>query len=181
MALFNTDLLSHNLRTALHRTRYNGFVIAVVSGLGIGFAVLGYSLTRPSNSDVTSLERTLKQQAITEATIIKLREQKARQDQDLAAMVDSKKRRPIAENKNVFAGEDVGYWNKQLFAFSQLTGMQLRITNTAPSRFKDAFQIKVDVSGRTPLDVVKALDFLQLYGYVESFDGSSAIVHISSI
>lgn len=79
---------------------------------------------------------------------------------------------------------DVSYWRKQLLTYAVLRGVLLQITGRSTSPYDKAVQLSISVEPvdkNKPLDafqIAQALDFLQLYGYVESFDGKTAILHI---
>ena len=85
-----------------------------------------------------------------------------------------------------YSESDVDYWRKQMDAFSLMTGVRLTITGRGASKFKNATRltITIDASPKSgtpalaPVDLIKGLDFLQLYGYVETFNGTEAIVHV---
>lgn len=84
-----------------------------------------------------------------------------------------------------YTEKDVAYWRKQMEAFGLMTGMKITIIGRSISKFAQAMTIKVELlpangGALTPQQTARALDFLQLYGYLESFDGKTAIVHISN-
>lgn len=79
---------------------------------------------------------------------------------------------------------EVSYWRKQLLTYAVLRGVLLQIVGRSSSSYDHAVKLEITVEPvekSKPLDamqVAQALDFLQLYGYVESFDGKTAIVHV---
>ncbi len=76
---------------------------------------------------------------------------------------------------------DVDYWRRQMQAYSMMRKVGLTIVGRAKSQFSGATKITVAVSAgaSSPQRVNQALDFLQLFGYLESFDGAVATVHIA--
>lgn len=96
----------------------------------------------------------------------------------------------IATNKS--AGEqekiaktenEIAYWRKQMEVFGAMVGAQIRIVGRSQSPYTDAVAIKVGISPKKDASIsakqtALVLDFLQAYGYVDSFDGKEALVHV---
>lgn len=88
-----------------------------------------------------------------------------------------------ALNTGGYTERDLAYWRKQMMAFGLIKRMRLVIVGRAASKYAGATALTVEISavGSTPLSapqIASALDFLQLYGYLESFDGKKAVVHV---
>jgi len=82
-----------------------------------------------------------------------------------------------------YTERDIAYWRKQMMAFGLIKGMRLSLVGRTASKFANATTLTVEIASPTPtplssLQIASALDFLQLYGYLESFDGKMAIVHV---
>jgi hypothetical protein len=88
-----------------------------------------------------------------------------------------------ALNAGGYSERDLAYWRKQMMAFGLIKQMRLMIIGRSTSKFANATALTIELSavGSTPLSglqIASALDFLQLYGYLESFDGKKAVVHV---
>lgn len=186
MAIFNIDLASHRLHSFLQRGKFTGFAVAGAAGAGIGAIYLGFTLYQvfigPNHERDASLSRLTQIQA----TVVNLKTEKASQAAALERLANVPKVvQAAALNTGGFTEDDVNYWRKQMDAFTKMTGVQLNIVGRGASRYVNATKITVSVSlssstsGLSSSDLAKALDFLQLYGYVESFNGTEAVVHIS--
>lgn len=85
----------------------------------------------------------------------------------------------IAKTEN-----EIAYWRKQMEVFGAMVGAQIRIVGRSQSPYTDAVAIKVSISPKKDVSAISAkqtalvLDFLQAYGYVDSFDGKEALVHV---
>lgn len=87
-----------------------------------------------------------------------------------------------------YSEEEIDYWRKQMDLFSMLNGTNMTITGRGTSSFRNAMQLTVKIVATPGVDetkvkraILRALDFLSLYGYVDSFNGTEALVHIQRI
>lgn len=187
MANSNIDLATHRIHAFLNRTKVNGFWIATGAGLCVATALVAMSAFQAppgANSDRSSLATRLVQLRQTTA---QLRAEKLVQ----TASLDRLARAPtLAKDASLNAGgfseDDVMYWRKQMEAFSLMTGVRLTVVGRGASQFKNATKLTVSVGPAASssmvlpsADLIKALDFLQVYGYVETFTGTEAVIHIS--
>jgi hypothetical protein len=188
MANFSIDLASHRLHAFLQRKRYAGLALIVIAGAIIGAGTIAMATYQVVRHISPEREAALLRLEHTKSTIAKLRDERTAQAQALANL---EKAPQVAQQTSLsnggFTEDDVNYWRKQMAAFGQMTGVQLDIVGRGPSRYRNATKLNITVSlsgagaqaGLSSVDVIKALDFLQLYGYVESFNGTEATVHIS--
>lgn len=120
----------------------------------------------------------------TREALAKLKAEKADQANKLAALEAQKGKRPEQTQEGYTEG-DVAYWRKQLDVFGAMAGMQLRIVGRGKSPYTGAIKVSITLepaAGTLALStrqIAVTLDFLQSYGYVESFNGREAVVHIS--
>lgn len=82
-----------------------------------------------------------------------------------------------------YSEDDVAYWRKQMDAYGQMSGLRMTITGRTASSYQHATRISVQIASASsiamsPEQLVRALDFLQLYGHIESFNGSEAVLHV---
>lgn len=190
MAHFNIDLASHKVHSFLQRRKLGSLVIAVVAGAAVGSLFIGSALYQTVHAINPERDASLIRLNLTKASIEALKKEKAAQGPALEKLVNAPKTAQEASlNASGFTEDDVNYWRKQMDAFAKMTGVQMTIVGRGPSRFQNSTKLSVNVAlsntgtftGMTSTDLIKALDFLQLYGYVESFNGSEAVVHVSEI
>lgn len=83
--------------------------------------------------------------------------------------------------------EELAYWRKQMDAFGLAKNMSLKVIGRGSSPYKQAVRIDVQIApagpskALAPLSIAQALDFLQLYGYVENYDGNVATLHVKGM
>ena len=188
MASSTFDLAMHRLHVLLQKRRLAGLVAVVSAGVAIGSIVVGYSAYKGATHYGPARDATMQRASQVRSAINMLKAERVAQ---VAALERLERAPQEAHQASLQAGgfteDDVNYWRKQMAAFSQMTGVRLAISGRGPSRYQNATRLSVSVSlagspiagGLSAVDLVKALDFLQLYGYVESFNGSEAIVHIT--
>lgn len=190
MAAFNTEHKMHRVHALLQNRRWSGFVFFLGLGLVVGGALVGHASFRAHAGDAGQSAAAAKQ-------IIDMREAIAKSKTESARLNGEVTRLEMAPavaaanalNTGGVSEDMVAYWRKQMDAFSQLTGVRLAITGRGASKFKDASKLIVSIAPMSSAtaaampaaDIAQALDFLQLYGYVESFNGSDAVVHIRKI
>lgn len=188
MAPFNFDQTRHQIHAFFHRRKFGGLIFAVGIGAAIGSMIFGASLYQVLNGIHGERDTALTRFSQTEKSIAALRKERA--EQVAAAersVISPQATHQTFLNVGSFSEDDIDYWRKQMDAFSRMSGVQLAIVGRGQSNYKNATKLNVSISlsskgaqgGLSTLDLVKALDFLQLYGYVESFNGSEAIVHVS--
>ena len=188
MASFNIELWPHRVHAYLQRTPYQGFWFAAVAGACVSLALISVSSLHTlnnSSTDINALKFALKN---TQKSIADLKEELIMQGNTLAVLENAS---DFAQTAALSAGgyteDDVTYWRKQMDAYSKMTGTRLTITGRGSSPFKQATKLTVSISSNAMAtvstvsngDLIKALDFLQLYGYVESFNGAEAVLHIA--
>lgn len=190
MANFNIDLAQHRIHAFLNRSKANGFWMATGAGLCVAAALVAMSAFQASPG--ANSERALAATHLGQLkqTTAQLKAEKLIQ----TASLDRLARAPIIAkdaslNSGGYSEDDVMYWRKQMEAFSLMTGVRLTVVGRGASQFKNATKLTVGVGpvgiggsstvGIAPADLIKALDFLQIYGYIESFNGVEAVIHIS--
>ena len=187
MASFSFSLgrLAHPAHAALQHSTQRSIVVLAVIGLIAGAGVAG-AMIKPTwtraQAEGAALDLRLSQ---TRETIAKLETEKAAQAQTLQKLMIA----PVlataqALNVSGYTEDDIAYWAKQMALFTRMTGIRVEIVGRSASHFERATRLTVAVSAAdgiplSPFNTLKALDFLQVYGYVESFDGKEAQVHIA--
>lgn len=191
MAALNINRGVHQIHAFLQSARITGFTGAVAVGIILGGLILGASVYQVSKGSFGEKKTSQQRLAQIESTVAKLQEEKSRQAVLIAATTAANASKQVHEsalNGGAVTEEDVRYWQKQLSAYSMLTSTQVYIVGRSMSQFKDATKVTVHIdadrkdgaaSGGAKY-LIQALDFLQLYGYVESFDGKEAVVHIAN-
>lgn len=66
---------------------------------------------------------------------------------------------------------------RQLDEFGKVVDVDIKLTGRSESNYEKAIKLELLISANNLKQQGKALDFLQLYGYLESFDGNKAILH----
>ena len=190
MARFNIDLASHAIHSFFQRGKFSGLAIAIGAGVVVGGAFFASALYQVSHTFNAERDASLARLAQSNSSIAALKKELAIQGPALQNLTV----KPKAEHEDTlpssgFSEDDVNYWRKQMDAFAKMTGVQMNIVGRGPSRYMNAIKINVHLAlsntgsftGLTNVDLIKALDFLQLYGYVESFNGTEAVVHIPEV
>jgi hypothetical protein len=164
---------------------YKVMTVAAMAGAAIGVGLVGTAMYTLSHSDMNqSINQKTRQIETIQKTLVKLKAEAGSQKIDLAK-IEAAKANPTKVFLSIggHTEEDVEYWRKQMNAFSLMTGVTLSIVGRGASKYIDATALTVNVSidktqGYSNRKIATALDFLQLYGYVESFNGNDAIVHL---
>lgn len=92
---------------------------------------------------------------------------------------------PDGSPKHAYTEGEIAYWRKQMNAFGALAGLNMRIVGRGKSDYMDAIRLEVEITARpgatllTNRQVAASLDFLQAYGYVESFNGRVVMLHVA--
>ena len=187
MASFNFSVshFGHYAHAALQRAPKKSLLALFLLGslLGGGVSILlASSGAARAKTEVRSLANTIGQM---QETTAKLQAELAQQPPEIQRLHLG----PIlatqqAFNDSGYTEQDVAYWASQMELFGQMTGLRLEILGRAASKYSKAMQITVSVSAfgpeaLSPFNTAQALDFLQVYGYVESFDGKEARIHIA--
>lgn len=163
--------------------------ILIAFGAGLISAILIMAVTSmprimSAKSEQQSILASLSQ---TQSTIEKLKREKIEQQTALQKLSLAPAIAQIASlNTGGYTESDVNYWRKQMAVFGLMTGVNLDIRGRGLSQYTGATKLTVGISSSktTPLppsSIVNALDFLQLYGYVETFNGTEAVVHIKGV
>jgi hypothetical protein len=179
---FGFDVLLHRLHTFC--AARGKVLMAVIATALLALTVVAIQVVPvrlSGGKELASLAR--KGEQIKSATANMRRELEEQQ-----AKLKEVRERPLKViNQALTAGgyteRDIAYWRKQMMAFGLIKRMRLMIVGRTASKFANATTLTVELSavGSTPLSglqIASALDFLQLYGYLESFDGKKAIVHV---
>lgn len=80
--------------------------------------------------------------------------------------------------------EMINYWRRQMYVFGRVKNLNISVIGRAKSPYKGAVRLNVEIASAIPgkpaprAVLAQTLDFLQLYGYIESFDGAVATIHI---
>ena len=190
MANSTFDLALHRLHVLLQKRRLAGLIAVVAAGAVIGAIFVGFSVYKAATHYGPTRDAAMQRSSQAKAAIEMLKAERVAQVQALERLERAPQEAHQASlHAGGFTEDDVNYWRKQMAAFSQMTGVRLDISGRGPSRYQNATRISVSVSlagspiagGLSAVDLVKALDFLQLYGYVESFNGTEAIVHVTEV
>lgn len=179
---FRFDVLLHRLHTFCHgRIR---FLMAVIATALLGLIIVAIQVVPAKLSEGKELSALARKgEQIKNATANMQRELNEQQ----AKLKEIQERPMKVINQALSAGgyteRDIAYWRKQMMAFGLIKRMRLMIVGRSASKFANATTLTVELSaaGSTPLSalqIASALDFLQLYGYLESFDGKKAVVHV---
>lgn len=120
----------------------------------------------------------------TQETLAKMKQEIAEQQTRLQTLAQAPAQAvAVVQSSGGYSDADVDYWRKQMSAFGQMTGLRLHIAGRGQSPYLGATKINVQIqpTGKAALtaeQLVRALDFLQLYGFVETFSGQEAVVHV---
>lgn len=186
MARYSFDLLMHKVHTLLQGSPRKGMWMTAGAGLGVAVAVIAtIALPKVWSADVER-QGHLAALAQTNETIDKLQHEKAAQQAALQKLRLSQggtqKASPVGGGG--YSESDVAYWRTQMSAFGEMTGVRMNIVGRGSSHYIGATRLTVSLKADavdvdTPIRLLKALDFLQVYGYVESFNGTEAVVHVA--
>lgn len=134
-----------------------------------------------AKAEIATIEQQIAQ---TQETIEKLKKEQQAQEVKFREMRDAPARAmQAALNAGGFSEDDIAYWRKQMSAFGQMNRINIVILKRGTSKYANATELTVDITpmSTTPLttyQIATALDFLQLYGFIESFDGKTAVIHV---
>lgn len=156
------------------------FVIGAVL-LAAGAMLAGPATTLSSNWSV--IQSYTKQRQDFERNLESLKQTQADLEKRLV-VIDAERSQVVNEAAaQGLTEETIAYWRKQMMAFGMARKVAVTIQGRGKSSFKDAVRLDVLIASPEgkPLSVIaiaQALDFLQLYGYVEKFDGRLATLHV---
>lgn len=182
----NKKLSTHLIHEFFQKNVHRGFLYAIVTGLLFSSLISGYGIFRATISGAKVTPTSSIENA--RETLNKIKADKLEMEN---IIVQQLKEPSLITNAAIRTGgyseSDVDYWRTQFKAYSLMMNIDMTIVGRGLSAFKNTSKLIVKISlkneqgiiNNSPDVLVKTLDFLQLYGYVESFDGNEAVVHIN--
>ena len=186
MAIFSFSQWNHALHQSVQTSSRKSLGLAVLFGGG-GAVLITLLMAIPrmqaTQTEIVAITKNIEQ---TKTTITKLQGEKLQQP----AVLESLNLQPLqakiaALTAAGYTQENILYWQKQMTAFGLMKGISLVIAARGISSYENSAKLTIQISPAdmqpiAPMLLAQTLDFLQLYGFVESFDGSQAIVHVSA-
>ena len=180
----------HTLRTSLHqwvqRSQKKSFFIACFLG-GVGAVSMASLVVIPGLGERQTEQAALaKNMAQVQETLTKLHTEKMQQPETVRLLTAPSGQEMVIPPTSVRIASDahVAYWQKQMTAYGLMRGMNLVIRSREPSSYENSTKLTIEISSATsepiaPMVRAQSLDFLQLYGFVESSTSTQAILHVA--
>lgn len=183
MADSKLSLITRPLHRLSHHPRSRVVVIVLAAVLFVGTLV---SMAAPRAIEARAARASIAARlAQIQESTGKLRTEKAAHEKTAAALESAS---PVPDPETVretYTEADIAYWRKQMQLFGAMNKSQIRIVGRGDSHFDAAIRLDVEILPAqdsvhlTQKQIALALDFLQAYGFVESFGGNNkATVHI---
>jgi hypothetical protein len=96
-----------------------------------------------------------------------------------AAVADQKAQQVAALQLAANDERIVDVWRKQMLAWSLMRGIDVTISSRGPSPYQGAVKLVIRIGNASPARLLQTLDFLQLFGFLESYAKGEAVLHVS--